>query len=188
MTCADCIALASDYIDEVLAARDAARLLAHTQRCESCARYLRVLERGLKLARAVPVIEPSPEFEWKLNRRLRELDEVLAERQRSVRSGAAVALAVAGLVALAAWSPILAPRLPEAFFPATSSPITTGPDRDRTDEVQGWDWWYGGPQPVALKPPNASNAFPGPYSPLLVEPPLRPDGGHAVLMSLIQSE
>lgn len=188
MTCADCIALASDHIDGLLRAKEAARLREHVERCESCARYLRVLERGLALARAIPDIEPSPGFEWRLNRRLRETAEAMAERQRSARSGAAVALAVAGLVALAAWSPILAPRPADGPRLISARPAPARDAATRADDADGWDWWYEGPQPVALRPPDASNMFPGPYSPLRVEPPFGHGDGRAVLMSLIQSE
>jgi hypothetical protein len=44
-------------------------------------------------------------------------------------------------------------------------------------------------EPVAMKQPNASNAFPGPYSPLRVDPPIRGGGqSRTVLISLIEGE
>jgi hypothetical protein len=154
----------------------------------ACARYLRVLEHGIALAREMDVVEPSEDFDWRLNRRLREIDEVMAERTRSAASGAALAVAIAGMVAFLAWTPILSPAV-------SRSAISSGFGESRADllpddTVGGWEWWYGGGvEPAAMRPPSASNAFPGPYSPLRVDPPIRGGGeSRTVLTSLFDTE
>jgi Putative zinc-finger len=186
MTCEECIALASDYIDDALNPLDAVRFRAHVAVCTRCERYQFVLERSLDLARDMPEILPSTDFEWRLNRRLQELDEELVMHQNSVRSGVVVALGLAALVVFVAWAPILAPdrgiaghavAYPAAAPSAGSESIA----EDITDE-----WLLGGVPTRAFSPPSATNMFPGPYSPLLVAPPF--GGGRTILTSLARPE
>jgi anti-sigma factor RsiW len=96
MTCSEFIALTSEYVDGYLSRPEVEAFEGHRQRCDRCARYARVVERGTELAREMDVIQPSEDFGWRLNRRLREIDEAMYERNRSVKSGAALAVAVAG--------------------------------------------------------------------------------------------
>jgi anti-sigma factor RsiW len=188
MKCAEFIALASEYVDGYLTDPEAAAFGSHREVCASCARYLRVMERSIKLAGELDEIEPSADFNWRLNRRLREIDEAMAERTRSARTGAALAVAIAGVVVFLAWSPILTPRR-AADALASGYAGSARNEAARDDAPGGWEWWYGGVQPAAMKPPNASNAFPGPYSPLRVDPPIRGGGeSRTVLMSLIEAE
>jgi len=188
MTCSEFFALASEYVDGYLTAPEAAAFGTHRERCASCARYLRVMEKGIRLAAELEPIEPSADFDWRLNRRLREIDEAMVDRTRSARTGAALAIAIAGVVVFLAWSPILTPRRgPDTL--ASGFGVQAGTETPRDDTPGGWEWWYGGVQPAAMKPPNASNAFPGPYSPLRVDPPIRGGGeSRGVLMSLIDAE
>lgn len=187
MKCSEFIALTSEYVDGYLSAPEVIAFEKHLARCAACARYLRVLEQGISLARDMDVIEPSEDFDWRLNRRLREIDEVMAERTRSAASGAALAVAIAGMVAFLAWSPILSTgvsRSAAQWFGESRADLV--PD----DTVGGWEWWYGGGvEPAAMRRPSASNAFPGPYSPLRVDPPIRGGGeSRTVLTSLFDTE
>ena len=104
MTCSECIAIASDFVDDAIPPAVAVRFRFHIEQCASCARYHQVLTKGLTLARDVPEIEPAPDFVLRLHRQLRAVDDEMLARQRSATSGVAVALGVAGLVAFAAWS------------------------------------------------------------------------------------
>jgi len=186
MTCEECIALASDYIDAALNPLDAIRFRAHIAVCARCGRYQGVLERSLRIAREMPEILPSTDFEWRLNRRLRELDEELVTHQNSVRSGVVVVLGLAALVVFVSWAPILAPARgtpgEAATYPGEARPA--GAEwlvEDVTDE-----WLLGGVPTRTFMPPSATNMFPGPYSPLFVAPPL--GGGRTVLTSLVRPE
>jgi anti-sigma factor RsiW len=187
MKCTEFIALTSEYVDGYLCGPEVAAFDAHLQRCAACARYLRVVEQGISLAREMDEIQPSEDFDWRLNRRLREIDDVMAERTRSVASGATLAVAIAGMVAFLAWSPILSPVVARN---ALSGGFGESRGMVPDDTAGGWEWWYGGGvEPAAMRPPSASNAFPGPYSPLRVDPPIRGGGeSRTVLTSLIDTE
>jgi hypothetical protein len=172
MTCDECIGIASEFVDDALPPEIAQRFRFHLAQCASCARYHHVLTRGLTLVRDVPEIEPAPDFVLRLHRQLRAVDDEMLARQRSVTSGVAVALAVAGLVAFAAWSPIL---LRDETAPAVTSAEPAQPSVPTVDgeTLDPWDLWYGGSASFRAgdEMPNLDASFPGPYSPLIVQPP-----------------
>src|SRR5690606_18291876 len=62
MTCQEFLARYSEYLDERLEPLESALWRAHMNRCPSCARYDRVLRRGLALVRDLPEVEPSSDF------------------------------------------------------------------------------------------------------------------------------
>jgi hypothetical protein len=172
MTCQDCIAKATDYLDRTLSPLERARHASHIERCPTCARYHRVLERGLVLARGVAEIQPSPGFRVRLNGRLRGLENERRRRERAA-AGAAMVLAVAGLIALSAWAPIWQESLQtrrSSAMALRSDPVPGLPPAESS-----WDWWY-----VGLGEWGAVNrvsaTFPGPYSPLVVQPPVLTGG------------
>lgn len=187
MKCTEFIALTSEYVDGYLTPEEVAAFDTHRELCEACTRYLRTLVQGIELARNLDEIEPSADFGWRLNRRLREIDEKMVERTRSATTGAALAIAIAGMVAFLAWSPILS-----LASPRTNLSAGYGGEQEQSrddDMVGGWEWWYGGMEPATMRPPSASNAFPGPYSPLRVDPPIRGGGeSRTVLTSLMETE
>ena len=106
MDCREFLKLHSEFLDERLARSDADRCEAHAATCASCARYDRVVRRGQELLRRLPATPVSPDFRTRLEQRvLQGRDEVFAEHAAS--TGAVVSLAIAGLLALAAWGPML---------------------------------------------------------------------------------
>jgi hypothetical protein len=78
---------------------------AHIAGCVRCARYDRVLRRGLKTLLAQPMIEPDSDFTNELHRRLAFEDRRLATRP--ITSMAAASVAVAAMLAFAAWLPMM---------------------------------------------------------------------------------
>ena len=168
MTCHDCIARANEFIDETLGSLERARHAAHLERCAGCARYHRVLRKGLRLAQDLGEIQPSDQFAVRLRGRLRGLEDEQASRDRAVLSGASVVIAVAGLVALAAWAPIWQ----EAAEARASMALVDDAVPGLPPEWPSRDWWYGGPGGSVIPVGNRSAAFPGPYSPLVVQPPV----------------
>jgi hypothetical protein len=186
MTCSDWIAGSSDYLDDLLRPAERGAFDDHLAECADCARYLRILSRGLDMAREVPVIEPSPDFTVRLNRSLRSLDEDRYLKQQSVVSGAAVTVALASVIALAACSPILRPLVQNRTSSAAAAVASAGDSPD--DEA-----WLEGSRltpyvrPVVSPPPSMTAAFPGPYSPLIVEPPAvgRWPAGRAILAAYL---
>ena len=105
LSCKDCLARHSDYLDARLDAIAAAEIREHLASCPRCARYDRVLRRGVKILASQPPIEPSPDFIFQLDQRIQ------FEHQRAafqpVRFLAAASVAVAAMLALAAWIPVL---------------------------------------------------------------------------------
>lgn len=71
------------YVDDTLSAVDTAEMHAHVARCASCARHDTTVRRSLLLFRNLPTIEPSLDFNTRLNARLRELGPSSALGQRS---------------------------------------------------------------------------------------------------------
>jgi len=188
MTCQDCIARATEFLDETLSPIERARHASHIERCPRCARYHRVMERGLGLARDVAEIQPSPGFRVALHGRLRGLAEEQRRRERAA-SGAALVLAVAGLIALAAWAPIWQDSIQarRSNTVALRSDVPPGPP---PDDVRGPDWWYGGMGGNGMAANRTAATFPGPYSPLVVQPPMVNGGGsnRAALVNYGDSE
>ena len=166
-TCEEFLDRHGEYIDGMLTPLESARLALHMDVCDACARYDRVVSRSLSMVTELPEIEPSEDFEQRLQHRIFHLeDAAVLERPRSA-AGAAAALAVAASLALLAWSPMLmrddAPaataRNAVAGFQAVSDPL-----------FHGGEVWY--PAPVRAPAPMATLvSFPGPYSPLVVSPP-----------------
>lgn len=197
MTCQEFLARYSDYLDEMLDPVEAARMHHHLVGCASCARYDRVVRRGLELVRELPVVEPSPDFEPRLQHRLFHVrDEQAGERASG--ASAVVALAIAGMLAAIAWSPLLRQdpltidlpavqaRAPGAELrapaPAAFSLPATWPDRALAREAEqvadAVSWWWelpmsgmGAGWPRADFSPPAFVPTPGPYSPLIVDHP-----------------
>lgn len=112
MTCQEFLARHLEYTDESLPLEEAARWRDHMASCPSCARYDRVVRRGLSLLRTLPEVEPSEDFFPRLQHRLYHLDDESQDGSRASGTSAVVSLAIAGVLALLAWSPLL--RLDQA--------------------------------------------------------------------------
>lgn len=176
MTCQQFIAGYTEYLDGAQPDERRDRFEVHMARCPSCARYDRVLRRGLRLVRDVPALPPSPDFEQRLQHGIFHVRDERSKRTRMNPTSGAALLAVAGLVSLVTWVPLsrsgrssLDDVRAVAAAPAAELPA-----------VGGTDAWFVGAPPVYINPdapPSLSLAFPGPYSPLIVEPPLRSAAG-----------
>lgn len=180
MECDEFLEGHSEYLDGMLAAREAARFRAHVELCMACARYDSVVRRGQALVQDLPEIEPSHDFELRLQHRIFHLeDESLLAPARGITGTATLAIAAA--LAIVAWSPMLVrddgvPIAPGVAVPA-AAPANVVNARPVTDDVvidplfSQHEGWY--PAPVSA--PAATHtlaAFPGPYSPLVVTPPV----------------
>ena len=105
LSCSEVLALHSEYIDGVLPAADSELLRAHLSTCESCARYDRVLRKGVHFLIEQPRSEADPDFLRSLHTRLAIEDERDAMRPITIAASASVSVAV--LLAVAAWLPAL---------------------------------------------------------------------------------
>ena len=102
----------SDYRDGLLPAEERAAFEAHAKECEHCARYDRVVAKGVRVYRDLPRLEVSDDFMDRLQHRLYHVDDELAaaRRRRSpVSRGAAAARAAAAAIAGVALLPRLYP-------------------------------------------------------------------------------
>lgn len=198
MTCGEYLALHSELLDERLDVEDELRCREHALNCASCERYDRVLRHGLRLVRELPPVTPSSQFLHRFQHRILRTAESYGGG-RSAASGTVLALAIAGVIAIAAWSPLL--RLPDPVDRASAdagvvTDVETGRDgrratrelpatrapRARAPIVRAWYDGSRGSRAFTLTgtrfSPGSSGSFPGlaptapgPYSPLVVSPP-----------------
>jgi hypothetical protein len=105
LSCRDCLARYSEYTDGVMDAETAEEFRAHLSACPRCTRYGHVLRRGVGLLNEQPRAEPADDFLLRLNHRLTIEDQ--RAQMRPVTSMAAASLAVAAMLAFAAWMPVL---------------------------------------------------------------------------------
>ena len=194
MTCGEYLARHSDYLDEELDAEAAAEMWVHMASCERCARYDRVLRRGLALVRELEPVRPSADGYLALQRHLARTTPAPPELGMP-RASLAATIAVAGVVALVAWSALFratgvpasaagesAPRLPDAPVELSAEPADEGPGATAQPLLSGVDVilpmmhapadrpvWLNAP--AALVPTRARVLTPGPYTPLLLQTP-----------------
>jgi len=114
MNCSEFLASFSEYYDGSPESPERLEGERHIESCESCARYARVVDRGVSLLRAMPAPEPGPRFLRRLEHRiLHVIDE---ERSRHGSSSALPMATVLGMVILlsvVAWSPAFLDTTPE---------------------------------------------------------------------------
>jgi hypothetical protein len=184
--CDEFLARHGEYLDGTLAPLHDARLRLHAARCTTCARYDRVVRQGIDLVRDLPAVEPSPDFEQRLQHRIYHLDDAGALAGRPSVSATGT-LALAAVMALLAWSPLLVGQRDAgavAVDPAArgaavfDSPAAAAVGLSVFDAAPGWSAtsrWGAAPLSVPAHTPYAvtlAASLPGPYSPLIVTPPV----------------
>ena len=170
--CDEFLARHSEYLDGLLEPLAKARLSAHAAACGSCARYDRIVRKGIDLVRDLPDVEPSEEFEMRLQHRIFHMEDARALQPRA--AGAAAALGVAAAIALLAWSPVLMKSDEAAMSRAATLDESAGAAYSAFSTVPlfSQNSWYPTTMPAPEHQPSALLAvFPGPYSPLVVTPP-----------------
>jgi predicted anti-sigma-YlaC factor YlaD len=105
LSCSECLARHSEYLDGVMDAASSALWRAHLENCPDCARYDRVLRRGIAHLAAQPPAELTPDFTMQLQHRLAFEERRMA--LRPITSMATASLMVAAMLAFAAWIPVL---------------------------------------------------------------------------------
>lgn len=102
------------YLDDTLSGDDTTAAQRHVLACDACAAHDTLVRRSLMIARSLPTIEPSSEFQARLRARLAACrDEPVppvvtaaAHRRRAARTAAAVT--VGALVATMGWRTVSA--------------------------------------------------------------------------------
>lgn len=161
------------YVDEFLNDDEAAEHEAHAAVCPSCARYARVLGRGLALVHAIPDIEPSAHFEHRLQHRIFHIEDAASLDRAAGRSAAG--LAAAAMIALIAWSPVLwrsgsdaaMTRSVVAANISMEDLVADGPHKANAQH------WYANPAQPEIEQTSVHTlvSSAGSYSPLIVSPP-----------------
>lgn len=171
MDCDEFLEGYSSYLDERIAPEERQEFVDHMDGCSSCARYDRVMRRGLELVRDLPEAEPAPDFLPRLRHRIYHLKDGIPLNPTGGGSAALVAVAAVGLLALA-WMPF-ATRMPvEVELPPVAverpapeagaevpSLFQPGPFLERGAETGAWRgtnrWFQGsaGGGTAALAPP-----------------------------------
>jgi anti-sigma factor RsiW len=105
LSCSDCLARHSEYLDGLMDSATAEEWRLHLAECEECARYDRVVRRGLKILAAQGHIEPDADFTSRLHQRIAVEDRRAQMRPMTSLAGASVA--VAAMLAFAAWVPVI---------------------------------------------------------------------------------
>ncbi|HST60155.1 MAG TPA: zf-HC2 domain-containing protein [Longimicrobium sp.] len=125
----------SDFRDGLLMLPERVAFEAHLRECDHCARYDRVVDKGVRVLRDQPELEVSDDFMDRLQHRLYHVDDEMAaaRRRRSpVSRGAAAALGAAASVAAVALLPRLyagaaAPTVTLLQPVAASAPAAAAP-------------------------------------------------------------
>ena len=201
MTCGEFLARHSEYLDQELGADAAAEMRRHASRCARCARYDRVLRRGLQLLRQAEPVLPSCDSYVGLQQHLARSGGLAvapggAPGASVPRAPIAATVAVAGVVALVAWSALFrvtgvpatatAEVAPEQR--ALARPVLEGVDLAGLSlPVTGGGDWIRGLMPRAatgMPPTRPALLAPGPYTPLVVE---QPDYGQPAVVSVLAS-
>lgn len=173
VACAEFLAGHSEYLDGLLSPFAAARLSAHAAVCDSCARYDRIVRKGIDLVRDLPDAEPSADFEMRLQHRIFHMEDARALQPRP--AGAATALGIAAVMALLAWSPMLVVPGERDMAAAPAFELQDDGVHDGFEPMPlfSQNAWYPMTMPAAPahQPLAVFASFPGPYSPLVVTPP-----------------
>jgi anti-sigma factor RsiW len=175
--CDDVVASHSDYLDGLLPAHEAARVQWHLASCASCARYDRVVRRGGELLRDLPAITPSDDFADRLQHRIYHLQDAAAVSGPRA-GGAAATFAVASVIALLAWSPLYfnGGGADDAAVALESYTLSQPPFLPAPALLgSAGEVWLSAPVATPLgnaDPMHVLAAFPGPHSPLVVNPPV----------------
>lgn len=109
----------SDFRDGLLSLPERVAFERHAKECDHCARYDRVVSKGVDVLHGMPELEVSDDFMDRLQHRLYHVEDEMAavRRRRSpVSRGAASALTAAACIAAVA----LLPRLYSAAAPTVA--------------------------------------------------------------------
>jgi len=179
LSCKEVLARHSEFLDGEMAALDAELWRTHLANCAACARYDRILRRGLGLVRN-DAIDSDAEFMVHLRYRLAYEEQRMAVGP--VTAGAATSVTVAAVLALAAWLPIvIMSRMEEA----ESMRLNVAAQLPQATSAIAW---HGSNALATLQPevPSAAPAItrqsPPPtapiidrgYTPLVLDPPTAP--------------
>lgn len=129
MDCQDFLTRFSDYIDGRAEEDVACEIETHRESCRLCRHYADTLEAGRGLLERLPDLDVPSDFRPRLQHRILHLEDGAALARSSLSSGATVAsvLAVAALLASAAWAPALTGPEPNVDLPPVNAAEPASP-------------------------------------------------------------
>jgi hypothetical protein len=142
------------------------------------------MQTGLQMVRGLPPVLPSMDFEARLQHRVFHLQDEMWRHDRFATTGATMSLVLAAMIALVAWGPVLMREMESqpasdvtAAVVEDAGPVSADaiPSSAEPDASMPSESWYAHPAALVGDYDGAgalSAAFPGPYSPLIVEPPV----------------
>jgi hypothetical protein len=107
MECSECVAFFSEFRDGRIKQNLSRKIEAHLAVCPRCREYQSTLEEGVKLLRSLPDLDVPEDFGARLRHRIYHIEDGARIAKETLGSGATTlsVLAVALLLALAAWTP-----------------------------------------------------------------------------------
>lgn len=125
MDCQEYLARFSEYRDGRVDTETSVEMEVHRSGCVRCARYSETVEAGIQLLRSLPPIDVPGDFRPRLNHRILHVADGAAIARQSLGTGATTVsvLAVAILVAVSAWAPLMSVPSPTVDLP----PVMAGP-------------------------------------------------------------
>jgi putative zinc finger protein len=177
--CRDFLEGHTEFLDGLLPKRLAERFERHLEQCYSCQRYDQIVRRGLLLARNLPQIQPSANFQERLQTRLMHVE--VETEPRPIVAGTATGLMVAAVLALIAITPMI--RLLES--PLQPEVVGVEDDAERAATMP-----LGAPVLIPMPDMRMTAALlvhslePSTFSPVIVSPPaVQPDPATPRLIS-----
>jgi hypothetical protein len=134
MDCQEYLRQYSDYFDG-LADADLSRAMEdHRSDCGTCRRYAEILEAGAGALKDLPAIDLPSDFRARLDHRIFHLEDGPSIARESLGTGATTVsiLALAALLAVSAWAPVVGTPRPMAELPAL---IVVGPAQPSLTEA-----------------------------------------------------
>jgi len=110
----------SAYLDHDVSLAQREEMEAHADECDGCAHYDRVVRHGTDVLRDLPEIEVSDDFGERLRWRLHQADYEDRRERRAAPAHALGTVALAAMVAVAAWVPLMRPRPAVGHLPAVA--------------------------------------------------------------------
>jgi hypothetical protein len=165
LSCQEFLEGHSDYLDGLLPAGAARFYDEHVAGCESCNRFDRVLRRGLLLAHNLPEIQPSANFQDKLQARLMRLEDE-SPLQRPVMAGTGTAVVIAAVLGVIALTPfVMRESTVQAPQPIVAEHVHITPAAPMRINLSA----FGEPEiPAATFPTSPLETD---FSPVIVQPP-----------------
>ncbi len=142
MECSDFRDGFSDYFDGTAEPSFVGEADAHLAACESCRRYQDVMARGAELLKGMPPVAVSEDFFPRLQHRIYHIEDgaaLIHSEATGSWTTVAPALAIALVLAVAAWSPALI-RAPRVALP----PVVVSHPEPRLVGVRPPQLWSGG--------------------------------------------